>query len=68
MRDLKGKELHSMQNIELRAKYSELKDEHFNLRYQMAIGQCSNPARFKQVRRDLARVLSVAKERGIELR
>ena len=68
MRETKGKEIRSMQDIEIRARYRELKQEHFNLRYQMAIGQCSNPARFKQVRHDLARVLSIAKERGIGLR
>ena len=68
MRELKGKEIRSMQDIELNAKYTELKEEHFNLRYQMAIGQGSNPARFKQVRHDLARVLTIAKERGVVLR
>ena len=67
MKEIKGKELRAMQPIEIKAKYSELKEEHFNLRYQLAVGQCSNPARFKQVRRDIARVLTIAKERGIAL-
>jgi large subunit ribosomal protein L29 len=68
LRELKGKEIRGMLDVELKAKYRELKEEHFNLRYQLAIGQCSNPARFKQVRRDLAKVLTVAKERGLTLR
>jgi large subunit ribosomal protein L29 len=67
MKEMKGKELRSLESVELKAKYSELKDEHFNLRYQLAIGQCSNPARFKQVKRDIARVLTIAEERGISL-
>ena len=67
MRVIKGKEIRAMQPIEVKAKYQELKEEHFNLRYQMAVGQCSNPARFKQVRREIAKVITVAKERGIEL-
>ena len=68
MKQLKGGELRSMQDIELKARYVELKEEHFNLRYQLAIGQGSNLARFKQVKRDIAKVLTVAKERGIALR
>ncbi len=67
MKELKGKELRSLESVELKAKYTELKDEHFNLRYQLAIGQCSNPARFKQVKRDIARVLTIAEERGISM-
>jgi large subunit ribosomal protein L29 len=68
LKELKGKELRSMEVIELKAKYTELKEEHFNLRYQLAIGQCSNPARFKQVKRDIARVISIAKVRDILLK
>ena len=67
MREIKAKELRAMQTVEIKAKYKDLKEEHFNLRYQLAIGQCSNPARFKQVRRDIAKVLTIAKERGITL-
>jgi len=67
LREIKAKELRAMQTIEIKARYKELKEEHFNLRYQMAVGQCSNPARFKQVRRDIAKVLTIAKERGITL-
>lgn len=68
MKELKGKEIRSMEIVELKAKYKELKEEHFNLRYQLAIGQCSSPARFKQVKRDIARVLSIAKQQGTSLR
>jgi len=57
-----------MQDVELKARYQELKEEQFNLRYQMAIGQGSNMARFKQVRHEIARVFTIANERGITLR
>ena len=68
MKELKGAEIRTMETVELKAKYQELKEEHFNLRYQIVIGQCSNPARFKQVKRDIARVISIAKEREVPLR
>lgn len=68
MKELKGTEIRTMESVELKAKYVELKEEHFNLRYQIVIGQCSNPARFKQVKRDIARVISIAKQREISLR
>ena len=68
MKELKGTEIRAMQTVELKAKYQELKEAHFNVRYQIVIGQCSNPARFKQVKHDIARVISIAKEREIPLR
>jgi large subunit ribosomal protein L29 len=68
LKEVKGTELRSMQDVELKARYKELKEEQFNLRYQLAIGQGSNLARFKQVRHEIARVLSIANERGISLR
>jgi len=68
MKEIKGVEIRTMQAVELKAKYQELKEEHFNLRYQIVIGQCSNPARFKQVKHDIARVISIAKEREIPLK
>jgi large subunit ribosomal protein L29 len=68
MKEIRGKEIRSMEKVELKAKYKELKEEHFNLRYQLAIGQCSNPARFKQVKRDIAKIMTIAKEKGIALR
>ena len=40
-----------------------LKKEQFNLRFQVASGQIENTARIRQVRRDIARVLTVAEEK-----
>jgi large subunit ribosomal protein L29 len=41
----------------------KLKKEQFNLRFQIASGQIENTARVREVRRDIARVLTVAEEK-----
>ena len=40
-----------------------LKKEQFNLRFQVATGQLGSPARIRQVRRDIARVKTIAQQR-----
>ena len=49
---------------ELREKETLLRKELFNLRFQAAIGHIENPNRFKEVRRDIARVLTLVKMRS----
>lgn len=51
MEDLKGK-----QKAELQGLLLSMKKEVFNLRFQRASGELSNTARFREVRRDIARV------------
>jgi large subunit ribosomal protein L29 len=48
---------------ELRDKHRQFKEELFNLRFQNAIGQLSNTSRIKEVRRTIARVLTVLQEK-----
>jgi large subunit ribosomal protein L29 len=48
---------------ELREKYRQFKEELFNLRFQNAIGQLGNTSRIKEVRRIIARVLTVLQEK-----
>ncbi|MDL2263176.1 50S ribosomal protein L29 [Synergistaceae bacterium OttesenSCG-928-I11] len=48
---------------ELREKHRQYKEELFNLRFQNAIGQLSNTSRIKEVRRTIARVLTVMHEK-----
>jgi large subunit ribosomal protein L29 len=43
------------------------RQELFNLRFQHAVGQLENTARIKQVKKDIARGLTVARERGIDV-
>ena len=49
---------------ELKDQLLDLKKEAFNLRFQAASGQLENTARVGQVRRDIARVKTVLKQRG----
>ena len=48
---------------ELREKHRQFKEELFNLRFQNAIGQLSDTSRIKEVRRTIARVLTVLHEK-----
>ena len=50
---------------ELRQKLSESKEELFNLRFQIVTGQLDDPRRIKTVKREIARVLTVLREREI---
>jgi large subunit ribosomal protein L29 len=54
-----------MNEDELKAKESELARELFNLRFRHASGQMENTARLRQIRRDLARVKTVRREREV---
>jgi len=56
-----------MDELELKERYSELTRELFNLRFQTATAQLSSPARFKQVRREIARLKTIAKERNLSI-
>ena len=49
---------------QLQQQLSELKREQFNLRFQRAMGQTENVARVRQVRRDIARVKTIMRERA----
>jgi large subunit ribosomal protein L29 len=48
---------------ELQEKYRQYKEELFNLRFQNAIGQLKNTNRIKDVRKIIARVLTIASEK-----
>ncbi len=50
---------------ELEEKVKELKEELFNLRFQEATGQLENVMRIKEVRRSIARVKTVLRERAL---
>lgn len=53
------KELQAMADVELQEKERQLKQEVFNLRFQLATGRIENPMKIRQTRRDLARVKTV---------
>jgi large subunit ribosomal protein L29 len=60
---MKARELKDLTLAELRAKEQELADQLFALRVQKATGQLEKPARLQVLRRDRARVLTVAREK-----
>lgn len=62
---MKANELRDMKQPELDKKLTELKQELFNLRFQLAINQLENPQRIKAVKHDIARVKTVMN--GIEI-
>jgi large subunit ribosomal protein L29 len=49
---------------ELKGELTELRKEQFNLRFQRASGQLENTSRVRQVRRDIARIMTVLGERA----
>jgi large subunit ribosomal protein L29 len=60
---MKAGQIKELSMDELRQKEKELKEELFNLRFQHGTNQLENPMRMKQTKRDIARVLTVIKER-----
>ena len=54
-----------MSSEELVRKLDDLKEELFNLRFQMATAQLDNPMRIREVRRDIARVKTIMRERQL---
>ena len=61
---MKANEIREMTGEELQKKLGELKEELFNLRFQHAINQLDNPHRISDVKRDIARVMTVLHEKN----
>jgi len=59
-------ELRELPDEELLERVESLKEELFNLRFQFATGQLDNPMRIKQVRHDIARMLTLLRQRQTE--
>ena len=57
-------ELKKMSAEELNAKLAELKEELFNLRFQLAVNQLDNPHKITAVKRDIARIMTVLCEKN----
>jgi large subunit ribosomal protein L29 len=65
---VKPLELRDMTEQELREHVQTARREHFGLRFQHATGELDNTAGLKRAKREIARALTVAHERGIEIR
>jgi len=64
----KVRELRDLSNEELQRRLGSLKEELFNLRFQLATGQLENPMRVREVKRTIARVKTILRERELGIR
>jgi large subunit ribosomal protein L29 len=64
---VKAAEVHGLEDPQLIQFVGRAREELFNLRFQHATGQLENTARLKQAKQDLARGLTVARERGLDV-
>ena len=62
---MKTKDLVFLTESELDTKLTELKQELFNLRFQLAVNQLDNPTRIKAVKKDIARIKTIQRQRQI---
>jgi large subunit ribosomal protein L29 len=60
---MKAKELRELSIPELKERLAKLREELMNLRFQKTIHRLENPMRIRQVRREIARVLTIIKEK-----
>ncbi len=63
---MKASEIRELSGEELQLKEKELKEELFQLRFQHAINQLDNPMRLKAVKKDIARIKTVIRQRELE--
>jgi large subunit ribosomal protein L29 len=62
----KATELRELNDDALLQRLTEAREEHFNLRFQNATGQLDNTTRLRYVRRDIARLQTLLRQREIE--
>ncbi len=63
---MKTKEIIEMTSAELETKIAGLKDELFNLRFQMATGQLENPMKIREVKKSIARIKTIQRHRALK--
>ena len=66
--ELSTEALDGFDNARLREELDKAKAELFNLRFQAATGQLDNSGRIKVVKRDVARIMTVLRERDLGIR
>jgi len=64
---VKPSEVHGMQDPQVVEFAANAREELFNLRFQHATGQLENTAALRRAKHDLARALTIARERGIDI-
>ncbi|ATU91832.1 50S ribosomal protein L29 [Phyllobacterium zundukense] len=63
---MKSADVRAMSLDQLNEELGSLKKEQFNLRFQKATGQLEKTARVRQIRRDIARIKTVARQKAVE--
>lgn len=64
---MKANEVRNLTTAEIEQKVKSLKEELFNLRFQLATGQLENPSRIREVRKSIARAKTVLRERELKI-
>jgi large subunit ribosomal protein L29 len=64
---VKASDVHALGDQDLVQQLKEARQEAFNLRFRHATGELENTARLRESRRDMARLMTIARERGIDL-
>jgi large subunit ribosomal protein L29 len=62
---MKANEIIKLDTTDITKKIDELKTELFNLRFQLATGQLENTARIKEVKKDIARMKTIIRQREL---
>lgn len=65
MTPVKASEIRELTNEELARKIADSKEELFRLRFQLATGQLNNPMKIKEVKRRIARLKTILREREL---
>lgn len=63
---MKTTEIRELSAAELDTKLADLKEELFNLRFQIATGQCENPMKIRDVKKSIARIKTIQRERELK--
>jgi large subunit ribosomal protein L29 len=64
---VKASDVHALDDNDLVVRLRDAREEAFNLRFRHATGELENSSRLSAARRDVARLLTVARQRGIDL-
>ncbi len=62
---MKAEDIREWDNVEIRARLGELREEEFRLRFQMGTMQLENPKMLQHIRRDVARLNTILREREL---
>ncbi|MBR1858746.1 MAG: 50S ribosomal protein L29 [Selenomonadaceae bacterium] len=63
---MKANEIRELNAEEQKQKLTSLKEELFNLRFQLATGQLENPMRIKEVKKSIARIKTIQREQELK--